>query len=143
MVDAEDSDVEGSDVILTDLVSNDVAATDLGPTDLGVADVGSQDVPVGPSGHTENNGGVLHKPGKADALANCTSCHGSTLRGDIGPSCYSCHEAKFQASHTLSRSGNMHLPGSTSVCVNCHGPKSGSSAKSSTGGLGPACSNCH
>ncbi len=120
--------------------ATDPGAVDPGPTDPGATDPGSVDPGPTNPGHTENNGGVMHRPGKEDPLKNCTACHGADLTGDVGPSCYTCHNSN---DHNVSHSGVMHGPGSTSTCVNCHGPKSGSSAKSSTGGIGPACSNCH
>lgn len=92
-----------------------------------------EDVPSGPAGHTESNGGVMHKPGKADALSNCTGCHGDTLQGGMGPSCYTCHNNN---DHTKNKDGFKHMSGSSSTCSACHGPNN-------SGGLGPACSTCH
>lgn len=85
--------------------------------------------------HTENNGGTLHKPGKADPLTNCVSCHGADLTGGVGTSCYTCHNNN---DHDINRGGQMHLGGSSSTCNACHGP-------SNSGGLGPACNSggCH
>jgi|WetSurMetagenome_2_1015567.scaffolds.fasta_scaffold897994_1 hypothetical protein len=85
--------------------------------------------------HSENNGGVMHAPGKNNPLVSCTACHGSDLKGGTGPSCYSCHNNN---DHTISRGGHLHLSGSSSTCTACHGP-------SNTGGLGPSCngSGCH
>ena len=34
-----------------------------------------------PAGHTVMKGGVPHQPGLNAPLANCTSCHGTTLQG--------------------------------------------------------------
>jgi len=49
-----------------------------------------------PSDHTDSEDGVMHKPGKDHPFRNgCTSCHGGNLRGDSGPSCYSCHGEKW------------------------------------------------
>jgi hypothetical protein len=87
----------------------------------------------GGTAHTENNGGVMHAPGKNNPLVNCTSCHGADLKGGTGPSCYSCHN---NSDHTINRLGHMHRAGASSTCNACHGP-------SNTGGLGPACSTCH
>lgn len=84
-------------------------------------------------GHTEALGGVYHRPGFDDPLANCTSCHGSDLRGGTGRSCYSCHDS---SDHSLSYGGVMHRSGSNSSCTACHGPNN-------SGGLGPACATCH
>lgn len=83
--------------------------------------------------HTENMNGVCHMPGKEDPLANCTTCHGATLTGGSGPSCYTCHN---NDDHTINRAGRMHRTGDTASCTACHGPNN-------TGGLGPACSSCH
>jgi len=104
-------------------------------------DVPIADAPTSPdtpvvcaSGHTEVVGGVCHKTGKEDPLANCTSCHGAKLDG--GPanvSCYSCHSA---ADHTIDRGGKMHREGTSASCNPCHGPNN-------SGGLGPACTSCH
>jgi hypothetical protein len=88
-----------------------------------------------PASHTENNGGVMHKPGKEDAKTNCVACHGADLTGGAGPSCYSCHNNN---DHTINRLGKMHKSGANSTCVICHGPYS-----STTGSLGPGCSSCH
>lgn len=91
------------------------------------------DIPIGNPGHTEDHGGVLHKPGGADPLANCVTCHGAQLKGGIGPSCYSCHN---NDDHPYNREGVMHQRGTNSSCNRCHGP-------GNTGGLGPTCSKCH
>ena len=48
-----------------------------------------------PSDHTLHKGGVPHKPGLTNPTVNCVECHGSTLHGDQGPSCYSCHGQKW------------------------------------------------
>ena len=92
-----------------------------------------QDTAGQPPGHTDNQSGVWHRPGKEDPLTNCVACHGSDLRGGTGPSCYSCHNAN---DHSNNRNGVMHRSGTTASCNPCHGP-------SNTGGLGPACSTCH
>ena len=85
-------------------------------------------------GHDVNKGGVMHKGGLEDPLNNCTECHGATLQGGKGPSCYSCHG--IPATHTDNRGGRLHNPAPTDTCSACHGPNN-------TGGLGPACSTCH
>jgi DnaJ-class molecular chaperone len=84
-------------------------------------------------GHTEDRGGVMHKPGATDPKTNCVACHGADLKGGSGPSCYNCHNSN---DHTINRLGTMHRSGTTSSCNTCHGP-------GNTGGLGPACSTCH
>ncbi|WP_455222777.1 choice-of-anchor O protein [Kaarinaea lacus] len=52
-----------------------------------------------PSTHTESEHGVLHAPGMKYPYTNqCTSCHGPTLLGGEGPSCYSCHDKEWKES---------------------------------------------
>ncbi len=52
-----------------------------------------------PSDHTDSEDGFLHKSGKDYPYSNgCTSCHGSDLTGDIGPSCFSCHNKEWKES---------------------------------------------
>ena len=52
-----------------------------------------------PASHTNSEQGVLHASGNDYPYTNgCTSCHGSTLQGDIGPSCYSCHGQEWRES---------------------------------------------
>jgi len=102
------------------------------PDGAGAIDAAPPDAVQNP-GHTENNGGVWHRPGKEDPLTNCVSCHGADLTGGEGPSCYNCHN---NDDHTINRGGHMHKSGSSSTCTTCHGPNN-------TGGLGPACSECH
>jgi hypothetical protein len=49
-----------------------------------------------PSDHTVNKSGTLHKTGINDPAANCTSCHGTDLKGgSAGVSCFSCHGKKW------------------------------------------------
>ncbi|MDX2471274.1 MAG: hypothetical protein QNL04_11940 [SAR324 cluster bacterium] len=49
-----------------------------------------------PASHTLNKSGAMHAPGLFQATDNCTSCHGSTLKGSgEKPSCYSCHGQKW------------------------------------------------
>ena len=86
-----------------------------------------------PSDHTDDQAGSLHKPGKNDPLNTCTTCHGSSLKGGTGQSCYTCHNAN---DHTSKYQGVAHKSGSRSSCKTCHGP-------SNNGGLGQACNNCH
>lgn len=56
---------------------------------------GACDTSNAPADHTVNEGGVYHKPGLKSPNANCTECHGATLRGGEGPSCTSCHGVKW------------------------------------------------
>jgi cysteine-rich repeat protein len=50
-----------------------------------------------PADHTDSKRGFMHKPGKDYPFTNgCTACHGSDLRGNIGPSCYTCHGEKWK-----------------------------------------------
>jgi hypothetical protein len=52
-----------------------------------------------PRDHTESEDGVLHAPGMDYPYTNqCTSCHGATLLGGEGPSCYSCHDKEWKES---------------------------------------------
>ncbi|MBI5375179.1 MAG: PKD domain-containing protein [Candidatus Schekmanbacteria bacterium] len=50
--------------------------------------------------HVVNNNGVYHRPGFRYPEVNCAGCHGENLRGDIGPSCYTCHGPKWVAKTT-------------------------------------------
>lgn len=84
-----------------------------------------------PSDHTADLGGVNHRDGYADPRANCGACHGATLRGGDGPSCYACHT---NAGHADLRGGVRHWINVD--CTRCHGPNN-------SGGLGPACASCH
>jgi mono/diheme cytochrome c family protein len=108
-----------------------------------------------PASHTNSEEGVPHAPGNDYPYTNgCTSCHGTTLRGAIGPSCYSCHGQEWRengsgssgsssgipAGHTNSEGGVLHAPGNdspyTNGCTNCHGA-------TLQGAIGPSCYNCH
>ncbi len=47
-----------------------------------------------PAGHTDEEDGFFHMPGKDRPFTNgCTACHGDDLRGipGVGPSCFTCH----------------------------------------------------
>lgn len=49
-----------------------------------------------PANHTDDKDGALHAPGKDTPYSSgCTACHGTTLQGDLGPSCFSCHDQKW------------------------------------------------
>lgn len=45
------------------------------------------------AGHTEDHGGVMHKPGGDNPMKNCKKCHGSDLSGGKAKvGCNDCHE---------------------------------------------------
>ncbi len=48
-----------------------------------------------PADHTVSKDGIRHKPGLSNPAVNCVSCHGADLKGDTGPSCYTCHGKKW------------------------------------------------
>ena len=51
-----------------------------------------------PSDHTDKEDGCYHKPGKRRPFKNgCANCHGKDLRGDVAPSCYTCHGRKWKS----------------------------------------------
>ena len=119
--DAAPADAAGGDAQSPDatVLPPDAGAPDATvlPPDAGVPDAGALDGGGNP-GHTEDNAGILHMPGKEDPLGTCTTCHGEDLRGDTAPSCYTCHN---NDDHTIDRSGHMHRSGSWSSCQTCHG----------------------
>ena len=84
--------------------------------------------------HKTSEDGVFHAEDKENPYASrCTDCHGPTLYGGTGPSCYQCHEKKWNdsgpasppLSHSISKSGILHKPGLDDPygndCTNCHG----------------------
>ena len=144
-VDTASPDEGTTDPIATDPGVTDPGTTDPGATDPGVADEGVSDPgSQPPASHTDMQQGVAHKPGKDDPLKNCVSCHGADLHGDVGPSCYTCHNS---SDHNVKHGGQMHGSDTTLAnCKDCHGPRATASDPfSSTGGIGPACMNpaCH
>ena len=52
-------------------------------------------------GHILYENGVFHRPGLWDPLTNCVGCHGADLKGDRGPSCYSCHGPEWIQTHPV------------------------------------------
>jgi hypothetical protein len=86
-----------------------------------------------PSSHSVSLGGIKHPDGFADPLVHCVECHGATLAGGGGPSCYHCHNA---ADHAVVRGGVAHRDGAPAACAACHGPNN-------AGGVGPSCTTCH
>lgn len=44
-----------------------------------------------PADHDLDIEGIPHAAGGEDALTNCSTCHGPSLRGGIGGSCRDCH----------------------------------------------------
>jgi mono/diheme cytochrome c family protein len=98
-----------------------------------------------PATHTNSEEGVLHANGNNYPYTNgCTACHGSTLQGAIGPSCYACHGVEWNES---APSGGGDSGGSTgggtgtvdgatlfaNNCSTCHGDGSNISDPSVTG----------
>ena len=61
------------DTLTTDPGQPDPGEPDPGQPDPGQPDPGQPDVPTTPPGHTEDDGGAMHKPGKNDQLKNCVS----------------------------------------------------------------------
>lgn len=90
-----------------------------------------------PVDHTADEHGIMHAEDKEyPGLSHCTDCHGSDIRGGIGPSCYSCHTAYWRyfdpqavtppLDHTIVKDGVQHKPGHidpfANGCTQCHGP---------------------
>ncbi|WP_455220729.1 c-type cytochrome [Kaarinaea lacus] len=86
-----------------------------------------------PASHTNSEDGILHAPGNNYPYTNgCTACHGVTLQGGIGPSCYSCHGQEWnESAPSSSNSGSTGSGGGTTTtegqnlystyCAACHG----------------------
>ena len=120
-----DASVKGSDAGSADA---SVKSPDAGAgRDASVPDAGRVEIPEGHSPGDARD--PLHKHG-GNA---CADCHGSTLQGGSGRSCYKCHTS---VDHTVVFEGVKHRDGGQSSCPDCHGPNN-------DGGLGPACSTCH
>jgi mono/diheme cytochrome c family protein len=101
--------------------------------------------------HTKSEEGVMHAPGNNYPYTNgCTTCHGASLQGGVGPSCTSCHGVEWSESapegggptvpHTVNEEGVYHAEGNntpySSGCTACHGT-------SLQGAIGPSCTSCH
>jgi mono/diheme cytochrome c family protein len=88
-----------------------------------------------PASHTDDKDGALHAPGKDTPYSSgCTACHGTTLLGDLGPSCFSCHDQKWSEDPPSSGTGGGGTGGTTdgatlyiANCSSCHGPLASSS----------------
>ncbi len=104
-----------------------------------------------PADHTKDKHGYMHKPGLDDAYANhCTDCHAADLGGGLGPSCYQCHDQKWNGQprdaeppldHTILKRGvALHKPGFgtplANGCTTCHG-------SNLDNGFAPSCFTCH
>ncbi|MCI0508027.1 MAG: cytochrome c, partial [Gammaproteobacteria bacterium] len=83
-----------------------------------------------PASHTNSEDGVLHAPGNNYPYTNgCTSCHGSTLQGGTGPSCFACHDKEWNENPPSDGGGSSGGGGSTTdgqalyttYCGACHG----------------------
>lgn len=46
--------------------------------------------------HNVDKNGVKHAAGLEQPLDNCTDCHGQDLKGGVGPSCFTCHDALWE-----------------------------------------------
>ncbi|NIO15883.1 MAG: hypothetical protein GTN70_02600, partial [Deltaproteobacteria bacterium] len=97
------NDRDGDGVADADDNCPDVANPDQADADGdGIGDVCNPGTGGGPPyGHTDEEHGVFHMPGKDKPFSNeCTSCHGSELNGpDSGgfaPSCFSCHGNEWE-----------------------------------------------
>lgn len=104
-----------------------------------------------PADHTTDEHGIMHAESKEyPGLSHCTDCHGSDIRGGIGPSCYSCHTAYWRyfdpqavtppLDHTIVKDGVQHKPGHIDPmngdCTLCHG-------ENLNDGFAPSCYTCH
>lgn len=85
-----------------------------------------------PASHTDVLGGTHHLPGAETARQGCVDCHGPSLGGLYGPSCYSCHDGR---DHALLLGTHKHKAGSPATCARCHAPGGQ--------GLATKCATCH
>ncbi|MCK4588038.1 MAG: c-type cytochrome, partial [Gammaproteobacteria bacterium] len=80
-----------------------------------------------PANHTNSEDGVLHAPGNTLPYSSgCTVCHGASLEGGVGPSCFACHAETW--SESAPTGGGTGSGGSTdgqalytTYCAACHG----------------------
>jgi len=99
--------------------------------------------------HTKPLGGYQHGAKPYAPTTNCSSCHGTDLKGkNTAPSCFSCHQDLWiKTNHGKNKDGALHGWGykqPTTYCVDCHGA-------SLTGGTPPeapnraaaSCYSCH
>ncbi|MCA9252521.1 MAG: hypothetical protein KDA54_15455 [Phycisphaerales bacterium] len=152
--------ISGLDAVLRDSASTHPGGTVLDLTEQELEDLSAflratdattngEDAPPAPT-HTVDAlaSGVLHAPGLADPLNNCTACHGSDLTGaGTVPSCTSCHGELWNnasALHTdLLSSGSitgLHAPGRDDPqanCASCHAHDLFGTDQT------PACWTCH
>jgi hypothetical protein len=129
----------GRDASVPDASVVDASVPDASVPDASVPDASVPDASVShfdagpgriPSGHSP---GDARDPYHEHGGDFCARCHGSTLDGGSGRSCYTCHT---NDDHSIDYEGVMHREGGDATCPYCHGPNS-------TGGLGPACVSCH
>ncbi|MDH5517171.1 MAG: PKD domain-containing protein, partial [Gammaproteobacteria bacterium] len=153
----------GADVTRINSGIASVASMNYLSTTLSAADIQSiagylaQFAPSGGTGsvpHTDMKDGVGHAIDKDTPFSSgCTSCHGASLQGSIGPSCTTCHGQKWSESapsgggsggtsvpHTDMKDGVGHAIDKdtpfSSGCTSCHGA-------SLQGSIGPSCTTCH
>ncbi len=76
---------------------------------------------------------------RKNGVKSCRVCHGTKLRGDAGPSCFTCHGPVWRNPHPSNwrdiHGGYVESNG-TGWCTKCHGADL-------KGGLGPSCYTCH
>lgn len=96
--------------------------------------------------HTVELNDVFHAPEYFDPATNCTQCHGDDFLGmGSAPSCYQCHNAKWErpATHTVNKNWAVHDPNlftPIGICDECHGTNL---QGVSDGGTAQSCYTCH